>query len=67
MKWRIPDNTPPKEGDVRLTRRFAWKPTQIGRVYVWLERYEVEERYFANQNGFHYWAEVDRRPLVWMY
>lgn len=68
MKWKMTDKMPPKGGDIRTVRRFAWKPTQIGRYTVWLERFEIELRYFQPESGnAGWWSEVERRTLVWMY
>jgi hypothetical protein len=39
MKW----NSPIEEktvGDLKVTRKFAWFPTQVGGEKVWLEKYE---------------------------
>ncbi len=68
MKWKIKTNTPPKGGDTRKRRVFAWRKTRVGEYWVWLETYQVTERFFAPAGGGPgWWSEVSRETLVWMY
>lgn len=54
---------PPRRGERRV-RRFAWRPTRLGEHTVWLERYEVQERYLPGCNGARgRWCEVSRTVL----
>jgi hypothetical protein len=41
--------TPPKPGETRFKRRFAWLPTLAGGYMVWLEKYEVMCAYVVIQ------------------
>ena len=50
MRWSLP-----KVGDVRVERKFAWKPTKIGDEMVWLGFYEVRSRYRQFLDGA-YWV-----------
>ena len=68
MKFKIKETTPPKHGDRRTRRIFAWKKTRVGKYWVWLECYEVHEKFFQPTGGnAGWWSETGRNVLVWMY
>ena len=67
MKWKIKKVEFPKAGDIRTRKVFAWKKTKVGNYWVWLESYQITERYFCNINGQSWWTEIDREPLFLMY
>ena len=65
MKWKIKKNTL-KDGDVRYRKVFAWKKTKVGDYWVWLETYEITERFFQSVGGNQsWWTEIKREPLFW--
>lgn len=43
MKWLI--KTEPREGTIRMVKRFAWFPIVVEGYNIWLERYNSYERY----------------------
>ena len=56
MRWKNPKpSKPPKIGDERGIREFAWKETVVGDYTVWLEYYIILEHY--TENG---WVEFDK-------
>lgn len=64
MKWKIKTDQP-KTGDKRKKRIFAWKKTRVGEHWVWLESYQVTEKFFMNINGQCWWTEESRETLDW--
>ena len=68
MKWKV--NTPPlpKNGDIRTKRVFAWRKTRVGQYYVWLETYQITEKYFVASGGnMSWWTEISREILDYVY
>ncbi len=75
MKWKAKNSTP-KEGDIRVRKKFAWFPVHYyienEMYYCWLETYLVKEKY-ANEavssEGYYTWELkwklVERKPLYW--
>jgi hypothetical protein len=73
MMWIA--NPTPKQGDVRVRRKFAWWPIKFlvdtDLYYVWLESYQVTELYTlvtTNEGEGYYdsnlqWEVVKREPL----
>ena len=57
MKWSNIEYKP-KGGETRTYRRFAWKPTIVGKWTVWLESYQVTEQYMGTE-----WVELERQIL----
>lgn len=49
----------PKNGQRRRRKVFAWLPTQIGDVRLWLESYIVVEE-FNEVIGTGGWIEIER-------
>lgn len=46
MQWLAKYTKPqPKDGEVRLFRKFAWLPHYIDGTFVWLEKYETLQVY----------------------
>ena len=43
MRWTIPE--PPKDGDIRIKRKFALFPILIDREYRWLEFCYIEQKF----------------------
>lgn len=78
MKWLLNEKHP-KEGDIRVKRKFAWFPTlaidEAGVEYkVWLETYLISEVYkkvAVNHGSFMgwelRWVEYKRNTLYWEY
>ena len=77
MKWKV-KKTNPKEGDVRVRRKFAWLPVHYyidtEMYYCWLESYQVKEEFtkvlVSHQGWYSYeldWKVVERMPLYWEY
>lgn len=61
MHWVTKVQEYPKGGDVRHTRRFAWRRTQVGRFTVWLEFYWVTESFFQPAGGGPgWWSEMEK-------
>ena len=68
MKWKVQEPKPPKNGDTRTRRVFAWKKTRVGDYCVWLETYQITEKYFVSAGGKHaWWSEVSRETLDYFY
>ena len=75
MMWKA--KTRPKQGDIRVRRKFAWWPMQFlvddELYYVWLETYQVTEEYtpfITNYGEGNYgsklqWEVIKREPLYW--
>lgn len=61
MKWRAETGT---LGNFRCRRVFAWIPTRVGEWTVWLEFFQVEERFIQPVNGKPgTWDEISRTHL----
>jgi hypothetical protein len=66
MRWLAEKPPAPKSGDVRKRNVFAWKPARVGAMTVWLERFEVTERFFAPAGGNPgWWSETSRSAIDW--
>ena len=64
MRWKKKQITPPKGGDRRNRRVFAWNKTPVKDYIVWLEFYQITELFFAPAGGSPgWWSEVDRDVL----
>ena len=64
MRWTTDRSPLPTGGETRTFRRFAWKPTKVRLETVWLEFYEVHERFFAPAGGGPgWWYETSRNHL----
>jgi hypothetical protein len=47
---------------------FAWKKTRVGDYCVWLETYQLTEKYFVSAGGNQaWWSEVSRETLDYFY
>lgn len=64
MRWKI--KSPPKEGDRRQRRIFAWKKTLVGNYIVWLEQYYVEEEYMNITHQDFAFGFYPRPGLQWV-
>jgi hypothetical protein len=65
MQWNIVREPVLTGGENRVRRVFAWKRTPVGDKMVWLERYEVHERYFAPAGGGPgWWSEIGRNTFA---
>lgn len=65
MQWNREPEPVLKGGERRARRVFAWKRTPVGDKIVWLERYEVHERYFAPAGGGPgWWSESSMTDQV---
>ena len=62
MRWKKP--SPPKAGDTRTRRVFAWKRKAIGEYIVWLEFYAVTERFYQPVGGTPGWWAHERNALL---
>ena len=69
MRWLA--KVEPRIEDVRLMRRFAWLPTRIDNLWIWMERYTAVEQYktrsYPGEFGgwFVGWEVISRRlPLA---
>jgi hypothetical protein len=61
MRWVTKRTDPPKGGDIRHIKKFAWKKTKVGRFTVWLEFYWITERFFQPASGSQgWWTETGR-------
>jgi hypothetical protein len=68
MKWRVQEPKPLKKGDTRTRRVFAWKKTKVGDYCVWLETYQITEKYFISAGGNQaWWSEISRETLDYFY
>jgi hypothetical protein len=68
MKWKVQEPKPPKNGDTRTRRVFAWKKTKVGDYCVWLETYQITEKYFVSAGGNQaWWSEISRETLDYFY
>ena len=54
MQWKVKDATL-FDGAIRIVKRFAWKPTTLGKRVVWLEFYNVHEKYYKSNFGEGNW------------
>ena len=63
MRWKARPAPEPKDGDARVVRRYAGRPTRVGDMTVWLESYAVRERFFQPLNGAGRWDEDGRETL----
>lgn len=45
MKWKKRIKNKPPLGDVRIIKKFAWLPVLINDYYIWLEKYNVQQKY----------------------
>tara|TARA_R110000868_G_C10470817_1_gene728318 strand:- start:246 stop:452 length:207 start_codon:yes stop_codon:yes gene_type:complete len=64
MKWLKDDPPKPRNGDTRSRLVFAWNATQVGKYMVWMENFEVHERYFQGACGNPgWWSETSRNTL----
>ena len=73
MRWKIKQQEW-VEGSIRKRYRFAWFPTKVGNVMVWLERYVVKEQLECAtviNEGFTCrelrWTEISRDTLDYYY
>ena len=73
MRWKIKQQEW-VEGSIRKRYRFAWFPTKVGNVMVWLERYVVKEQLKSIavfDEGITYaeltWVEFSRDTLDYYY
>lgn len=66
MRWRTRPLLPPKKGDLRTRHVFAWTPTRVRNMTVWLEFYAVEEIYFRSPTREE-WLEVARHLTDWTF
>lgn len=65
MRWKYEPERP-KNGDIRVKRVFAWKKTRIGNYIIWLETYQVTEKYFEPVGGNPgWWSEISKETLDW--
>ena len=68
MKFKIKKVDAPKKGNTRTRRVFAWKKTTVGDYQVWLEHYEVHERFYKPVGSTPgWWFETSRNVLEWYY
>ena len=64
MKWKTKKRQTPNDREERTRRRFAWHHTAVSSYTVWLEWYEVRERYFRPAHGNPaFWSEYARNIL----
>ena len=64
MKWKVSES--PKNGEIRTRRVFAWRKTKVKDYWVWLETYQITEKYFVSAGGVHaWWSETNRDVLDW--
>jgi hypothetical protein len=63
MRWAATDPPKPRSGEVRIRRKFAWKPRRVEDCIVWLESYEIYETFFEPASGSPGWWSVDREAL----
>ena len=60
MRWIA--ESEPKEGDIRVVKKFAFLPIRIGRDVRWLESCKIEMIYkFCYYMDDYYWAWVYKR------
>lgn len=65
MKWFV-GKQEYKHGDLRDRKVFAWRKTRVHEYVVWLETYQVRERYYQPISGNPgWWAEISRNTLFW--
>ena len=56
MRWKQKTIIPPKEGEKRFIKKFAWSPTLVDGYTIWLERYwecEIWCKYSSPYPGGH--------------
>lgn len=53
-----------KKGDTRTIARFALSPKNVNGVVVWLEKYEVLQRFETNYFGFDSWVDKKIYPKI---
>ena len=57
MRWNNKIEKEPKDGDIKVVKKFAYFPVKIEDKSCWLEEYEVKYRW-----GTH---EVDEYAGIW--
>lgn len=57
MRWKR--KPPPKEGQRRIVRRFAWWPICIGAEWRWVERVYLQQEYVMRED-----LDFDRIPRL---
>ena len=68
MKWKVQEPKPPKNGEIRTRRVFAWKKTRVCDYCVWLKTYQITEKYFVSAGGNQaWWSEISRETLDYFY
>jgi len=66
MRWKLKKVKAPKDGEERIRAVFAWRPTDVENYVVFLEHYQIHERYFEPANGNPgWWAEFARYVCVY--
>lgn len=63
MRWKHKPPEYPEDGEIRARRKFAWRPTLVEGVMVWLEFYAIEERFYQPESGDPGWWWVTRLRL----
>lgn len=64
MRWPVNEPPPPRSGDKRTRREFAWGKVIVGDKFVWLEPYEIHEVYFQPAGSVYgWWSETGRNVL----
>jgi hypothetical protein len=65
MQWDTLKEPTMLGGETRARRVFAWRPTTVGSKIVWLEKYEIHERYFSPPGGGPgWWSETSKNILI---
>jgi hypothetical protein len=66
MRWIKKVKKSPHAGETRIRKVFAWRRTEVGRHVVWLEFYEVHEKFFQPLGGgAGWWSEKSRHLACW--
>jgi len=61
MKWK---HRIPRQKETRTIRKFAWFPTQIKDMRIWLEYYyEDQTWHYGKLSGYSYWWKGERKLI----
>lgn len=63
MRWKSGGGlVPPKYGQTRIIKKFAWKPIEANGEYRWLEFVSIKQMYVSDGFPFHlseFWIDVE--------
>jgi hypothetical protein len=61
MRWKA--DSPVKYGDTKWVKRYAYFPTVVEGMEIWLEYYWAELEYHDGDDSPDFWCTIDRRLI----